>query len=191
MQKWRRTSKRSSGKTTQRRSQDTSLSRSKKRAIAGHRQGDGKRALAKQSIIQETFERERERWDRLFFCRKPIPTISFERGMVKKAGTGECDGNKKKEKEKWRGKRGERKRSATLTRVLKSSSYVQPAPSLLRPLDQLATSCVPPLTLFTFLGVRELIRVPYFSRLQRLPNINRRKRQGRERDRKRTSFFPS
>lgn len=135
--------------------------------------------------------KERERWDRLFFCRKPIPTISFERGMVKKAGTGECDGNKKKEKEKWRGKRGERKRSATLTRVLKSSSYGQPAPSLLRPLDQLATSCVPPLTLFTFLGVRELIRVPYFSRLQRLPNINRRKRQGKERDRKRTSFFPS
>lgn len=44
---------------TERRSQDTSLSRSKKRATAGHRQGDGKRALAKQSIIRETFERER------------------------------------------------------------------------------------------------------------------------------------
>lgn len=45
-----------SGNTAHRRRQDTSPSGNKKRATAGHRQGDGKRALAKQSIIRETFE---------------------------------------------------------------------------------------------------------------------------------------
>lgn len=51
-----------------------------------------------------------------------------------------------------------------------------PPPS---PPDQLATLSSSPM----FLGVKELIRVPYFSRLQRLSNINRRKR--------RQEFLPS
>jgi len=69
-----------------------------------------------------------KQWDRggFFFSRKPIPAISFEKGMAKKARRRMRRGRRKRE---WTSERGERKRSATLTQVLESSSYGQAASS--------------------------------------------------------------
>lgn len=84
-----------SGNTAHGRAQDTSPSGNKKRATAGHRQGDGKRALAKQSIIRETFESDG------IGVAFSIAESRFSRSVSKegrlKRLAGECDEDERRE----------------------------------------------------------------------------------------------
>lgn len=156
-------------------SQDTSLSRSKKRATAGHRQEDGKRALAKQSIIQETFESDGI-GAALSLAESRFPRSVSKGGRLKRRAR-ECDGGKERERGRQKTERASKKRAHEIGYFNPSLGkfFVRTSSLPYDLLSPLRPACYPALA---FLKGEELIRVPYFSRLQRLPNINRRKRRG-------------
>lgn len=87
-----------SGNTAHERRQDTSPSGNKKWATAGHRQGDGKRALAKQSIIRETFESDGI-GAAFSIVESRFPRSVSKEGRLKRLA-GECDEDDERRKRK-------------------------------------------------------------------------------------------
>lgn len=81
------------------------LSDNKKRATARHRQGDGKRALAKQSIIRETFESDGI-GAAFSIAESRFPRSVSKGGRLKRLA-GECDEDEEKEREREEEKREE------------------------------------------------------------------------------------
>lgn len=91
-----------SGNTAHGRGQDTSPG-SKKRTTAGHRQGDGKRTLTKQSIIQETFESDGI-GAAFSIAESRFPRSVSKGGRLKRLA-GECDGDDERKGEERREER--------------------------------------------------------------------------------------
>jgi len=99
-----------SGNTAHERGQDTSpFIGNKKRATAGHRQGDGKRALAKQSIIRETFESDG--FGPAFSIAESRFSRSVSKGGWLKRLTRECEVEEERERERERKREREREGS--------------------------------------------------------------------------------
>lgn len=91
------------------RARDTSPSGNKKRSTAGHRQGDGKRALAKQSIIRETFESDGI-GAAFSIAESRFPRSVSKEGRLKRLA-GKCDeDDENRERERRKIARGGRKR---------------------------------------------------------------------------------